>query len=159
MPVAEISFDEHGFAIVRVHVRQNHTQKMRHLTYKIDTGANCTTISRDWLNVLGYDDSWIIAKGKLMTGDDRPTVASGVPVDDCYRVALPEISISGWVGYNWPVITSLTVPFRLLFGTDSMRFFNWHFDYENGLCRFELIPDRRQLLFNGKEQSIHSIDE
>ena len=132
---------------------------MHRFDYKIDSGANCTTIGFDELHALGYDDNWIASNGTLLTGNDRPTVASCAPVDDCYRIALPEITIGGWVGYNWPVLTSLTVPFRLLFGTDSMQFFNWHFDYENGVCRYDLISGKRKVLFNQKVQSIHSIDE
>ena len=156
---AEVNLNEYGFAIVRVNIRQKHTPKMLRVPYKIDSGANCTTISRDRLSSLGFDDNWIRSTGKLMIGDERPTLASGALVDDCYRIALPEINIGGWVGYNWPALTSLTVPFRLLFGTDSMRFFNWEFDYESGVCRFELIPGVRQLLFNANEQSIHEIEK
>jgi len=44
-------------------------------------------------------------------------------------------------------------------GTDSMQFFNWSFDYEKGVCGFDLIPSKRKLLFNRQEQSIHAIDE
>ena len=40
-----------------------------------------------------------------------------------------------------------------------MQYFNWDFDYENGVCRYNLIPGKRKLLFNQKEQSIHAIDE
>jgi hypothetical protein len=39
---------------------------------------------------------------------------------------LPEIRIGDWVGYNWPVLTSLSAPFKFLLGTDSMQFFNWN---------------------------------
>ena len=131
---------------------------MLHTYYKVDTGANCTTLGRKRLSELGYGDDWITS-GKLLTGNARPTVASGYSVDDCYEVILPEICIGDWVGYNWPVVTSLSVPFKFLLGTDSMQFFNWHFDYENGVCKFDLIPGKRKLLFNQKEQSIHSIDE
>ena len=102
--------------------------------------------------------AWINS-GKPLVGSDAPTVASGMPVDGCYEVVLPEINIGGWVGYNWPVLTSLSVPFKFLLGTDSMQFFNWHFDYENSVCRFDLIPGKRKLLFNQKEQSIHAIDD
>jgi len=130
---------------------------MLHADYKIDTGANCTTIGCDWLFERGYDVDWI-KTGKLLEGNAHPTVASGLPVEDCYQVILPEICIGDWVGYNWPVITSLSVPFKFLLGTDSMQFFNWNFDYENGVCIFDLIPGKRKLLFNQKEQSIHAID-
>jgi hypothetical protein len=131
---------------------------MYDVDYKVDSGANCTTINRELLTKLGYDKDWI-KSGILLEGDARPTLASGIPIDDCYKVVLPEITIGDWVGYNWPFITSLTVPFRSLLGTDSMAFFNWHFDYGQNVCAFELIPGKRELLFNQSEQSIHAIEE
>ena len=156
--MAEIKLNQLGFAVVPLYARHINTPTMFLRDYKIDTGANCTTISKDWLFELGYDEDWI-KTGKRLEGNARPTVASGLPLDDCYQVILPEINIGDWVGYNWPVLTSLSVPFKFLLGTDSMQFFNWHFDYENGVCRFDLIPGKRKLLFNQKEQSIHAIND
>ena len=131
---------------------------MSHTYYKVDSGASCTTISSVRLAELGYDEAWI-KTGKLLEGNARPTVASALPVDDCYKIILPEIRIGDWVGYNWPFVTSLSVPFKFLLGTDSTQFFNWKFDYENGVCKFDLISGKRKLLFNQKEQSIHAVDE
>ena len=156
--MAEIKFAQHGFAVVPLYVRHKDKPIMFSRDYKVDTGANCTTIGKDWLVELGYDENWI-KSGKRLEGSTRPTVASGLPLDDCYQVVLPGIHIGGWVGYNWPALTSLSLPFKFLLGTDSMQFFNWHFDYEKGVCRFDLIPGKRKLLFNQKEQSIHAIDD
>ena len=36
--------------------------------YKVDMGANCTTISKDWLLELGYDEDWI-KTGKRLKGE------------------------------------------------------------------------------------------
>jgi hypothetical protein len=141
-----------------VAVRPKNSPKMEIVKYKVDTGANCTTIGKKRLVELGYDENWI-KSGKLLEGDKRPTAATGLPIDDCYEVVLPEIRIGDWVGYNWPFTTSLSVPFKFLLGTNSMQFFNWNFDYENGVCKFDLIPGKRKVLFNQKEQSIHSIDD
>ena len=158
--MAEIKLDTLGFAYVNVYIKPMSTPTMRYLSYKVDTGASHTTISRDWLHGLGYDDNWI-KTGIPLEGDERPTVATGEPVDGCYRVALPEIHVGGYVGYNWPFLVSLNgeVQFRLLLGTDSMKFFKWEFDYERDICLFELIHGKRRLLFNHKDQAIHSIDE
>ena len=156
--MAEIKFAQLGFTIVPLYVKQKDIPIMVSRGYKVDTGANCTTIGKDWLFELGYDENWI-KSGKRLEGNARPTVASGLPLDDCYEVILPEIHIGEWVGYNWPVLTSLSVPFKFLLGTDSMQFFNWNFDYETGVCRFDLIPGKRKLLFNQQEQSIHALDE
>ena len=154
----EVKFNQFGFAIIPIYVKPQDSAAMAPVDYKVDTGANCTTIGSKRLLELGYEADWI-KTGKLLEGNARPTVASGLPIDDCYEIILPEINIGEWVGYNWPFLTSLSLPFKFLLGTDSMRFFNWHFDYENGVCKFELIQGKRKLLFNQKEQSIHSIDE
>ena len=153
-----VNFTIDGFVFIQIYIKPNESATMQSVRYKVDSGANCTTISRAELSKLGYDDAWI-RTGKPLTGADAPTVASGLPIDGCYEVVLPEIRIGDWIGYNWPVLTSLSVPFKLLLGTDSMRFFNWNFDYENNVCKFGLIPGKRKLLFNQKEQSIHAIDE
>jgi len=156
--VPEVKFNHRGFAYVRVYIRAPDAPPMSHLSYKVDTGANRTTIGKDFLFDLGYDEAWIIS-GELLTGDDRPTVATGEPIDDCYIVSLPEICIGDYVGYNWPFLTSLSVQFRNLLGTDTMSFFNWQFEYENDICRYSLIPGKRKTLFNHKEQSMHSLDD
>ncbi|MDR2571793.1 MAG: retroviral-like aspartic protease family protein [Oscillospiraceae bacterium] len=156
--VHEVRINTLGFVILRVYIRHKDKPIMLHADYKVDTGANCTTIGVDWLFERGYDEPWV-RSGTLLEGNARPTVASGLFVEDCYRVILPEIRIGEWVGYNWPVITSLSEPFKFLLGTDSLRFFTWHFDYENNICRFDLISGKRKLQFNEKEQSIHAIDE
>jgi len=156
--VAEVNFDHFNFAYLDVYIRTPDKPTMAYFEYKVDSGANRTTISNIDLNGLGYDNDWI-KTGKLLTGDDRPTVATGEPLDDCYIVSLPEITIGDYVGYNWPFLTSLSVPFKNLLGTDTMSFFNWEFDYENGVCKYDLISGKRKTIFNQKEQSMHSLDE
>ena len=158
MSVNEIPFDTSGFAMVPIYFRIQDIPSMLPADYKVDTGANRTTINGRWLIENGYDENWIKA-GKLLTGNACPTVASGHTLDDCYEIILPEICIGDWVGYNWPMLTSLAGQFKFLLGTDSLQFFNWHFDYERGFCQFDIIPGKRRVLFNQLEQSIHEIDE
>ena len=156
--MAEVRFSLEGFAFIRLFIRPNAMLHMPGFNYKVDSGANRTTISRDILHSLGYDDTWIQSFKKL-TGSERPTVATGVPIDNCYIISLPEIQLGGCVGFNWPFLVSLddNIQYRLLFGADSMQFFNWTFNYETGKCLYEIIPSKRRLLFNGIEQSIHDI--
>jgi len=156
--VPEVKINNIGFAYVKVFFRLGNSPAMAFFNYKVDTGANRTTISSKILNGLGYDNDWIKA-GVLLTDNDRPTVATGEPIDDCYIVSLPEINIGDYVGYNWPFLTSLSVPFRNLLGTDTMTFFKWEFDYEKGVCRYNLIQGKREVIFNQSGQSMHSIDD
>jgi len=156
--VVEVKFDDVGFALLDIDIKPRFSNEMSSLPYKVDTGANCTTISSEQLIDLGFDADWI-KSGRRLEDNERPSVASGSLLDDCYMVVVPEIRIGDFVGYNWPFMTSLSVPFKFLLGTDTMQFFNWHLDYEHGLCKFNLIQGKRKLLFNSQEQSIHSIDE
>ena len=155
--MAEVSFDHDSFAYIRVCIKLFNSPKMAYFNYKADSGANRTTISSKILNDLGYDNEWI-KTGKLLIGDERPTVATGAFIDDCYIVSLPEITIGDYVGYNWSFLTSLSVPYRNLLGTDTMNYFNWEFNYEKNFCRYNIIPSKRTVLFNQKEQSMHSLD-
>ena len=159
--MAEFKFNTLGFAYVNFFIKPSDNPRMRDLPYKVDSGANRTTINRKSLQSFGYDDNWVMNSGKPLVGSERPTVATGEPIDNCYITTLPEIQLGGYVGYNWPFLVSLNdnIQFRLLLGIDSMQFFNWHFDYENGVFRFDLVQGKRKLLFNRQEQSIHTISE
>ena len=129
MSVAEVRFNPLGFAFVSLFVRPSDNPLMFELPYKVDTGANRTTINTEALRRLGYDDKWV-RTGKQLAEAERPTVATGGPIENCYIITLPEIQLGGYVGYNWPFLVSLNdnIQFRLLLGTDSMQFFNWDFD-------------------------------
>jgi hypothetical protein len=88
-------------------------------------------------------------------------VANGVYIENCYKVVVPEIRIGTWVGRNWPFVVNMNkgADFRLLFGTDSMQFFKWVFDYESGVFRYEAIVGKTAPIFDQQDQSIHSVDE
>jgi len=49
LSVADVKLDSLGFAFVRFYIKPNNTLEMRHLPYKVDTGANRTTISKNML--------------------------------------------------------------------------------------------------------------
>ena len=101
MSVAEVNFDTLGFAYVCFFIRMRNNPLMLDIPYKVDTGANRTTISKEALLSLGYDEPWV-RTGRQLSDDERPTVATGEQVDNCYIVALPDIQLGGYVGYNWP---------------------------------------------------------
>jgi len=59
---------------------------------------------------------------------------------------------------QFPVITRSTFIFCRNTLCDVVIQTKIQLDYENNICRFDLIPGKRKLLFNQKEQSIHAID-
>jgi hypothetical protein len=158
--VAEVKINPNGFIMVDVHFLTLTSLTLKRLEYKVDFGANRTTIMRSDLFRFGYDEDWI-RSGKELTGTSRPSVATGEPVDGCYHVVLPQIQIGGCVGHNWPFVVSLNpkFDFRLLLGVDTLSFFNWTINYGWETCKFELVPGKRKVLPPNDGQSIHSLDE
>ena len=160
--MAKIAFDTAGFVSIRVYVQQFDKQMSSYLEYKVDSGANRTTISKKKLNDLGYSDDWIKREGTQVVGKECPSTATGEVVKDCYKVIIPEIRIGSWTGINWQFLVRMNndekQQFRLLFGTDSMRFFTWYFDYANGVCDYNGIKGARYTLYNQVEQILFSID-
>jgi hypothetical protein len=82
-----------------ISIKPKNDLTMQDVPFKIDTGANCTTIGYSQLYKLGFDEDWI-KSGTPLKGEARPTVASGRFVEDCYQVILPEINIGDYVGYR-----------------------------------------------------------
>ena len=154
--MAKATIRSNGFIYVPVHVKHRNLPNMLTRTYKVDTGANSTTISRTWLEALGYDAKWVLENGK----PTFPTSASGAPIKDCYRITLPEISIGDWIGGNWEFTVTLNaeIDFRLLLGTDTMQFFNWHIDYGNMSCVYNFIQSKRKLLSDDGKRYMYSVE-
>jgi len=152
--VVEFKIDEDGFMYLDINIKERNSSGMLMFSYKVDTGADCTTININQLKALGYDENWIIKNGKKA----YPTTASGQAVKDCYNIVLPYITIGNWVGHNWKFMTSLSAKFRLLLGTDTLKYFNWQIFYNKGVCRYSLENTLRNAEFNSARQSIHDIN-
>jgi len=136
----QIKFASRGSVFIELSAKNRITLDLVNFLYMVDTGATCTTIGRKQLHCLGYDDNWIKTTGEKLPERECPILADRRRATDCYKIKLPEVSIEGIEGGNWEFMTSFSTEFTLLFGTDSMRFFNWSFDYMNGMCRFQAIP-------------------
>jgi hypothetical protein len=98
----------------------------------------------------------------LLRGSERPSTATGEVVSECYLVVIPEIRIGTWTGYNWSFLVRLNDDekrqLKLLFDTDSMRFFNWVFDFKQGICEYIGLTDVQHINFNQMKQYLNSID-
>jgi len=70
------------------------------LKFKIDTGADFTTVSRSDLLLLGYDESWIKSSGKLVA--DGTSTADGSKVES-YIIKFPLFNLQGLDFKNWPM--------------------------------------------------------
>jgi len=55
----EIKLNSDGFAFINIDIKPSNSTTMARIRYKIDTGANCTTIGLSRLLGLGYDEKWV----------------------------------------------------------------------------------------------------
>ena len=140
---------ESGRIVCNVKIRPYDSPILRVVEFKIDTGADFSTISKETLHALGYTPYWIDVNKKLMKG--TTSVATGEEVKT-YNVCLPFISIYGAKGMDYPFAILLDkekeIPkptcdgckyteakkfdYRLLLGNDILSCFNINIDRGTG---------------------------
>lgn len=96
----KIKMPDSGRIICRVLIRPFDSPIMMRFLYKIDTGADFSTISKDALCELGYTSEWIATNKKPSKG--TISVATGEEVESFY-VEIPLINIYGVRGRNYPL--------------------------------------------------------
>ena len=126
--------------------------------FKVDTGADVTTISKDELFDLGYDMDWITQNAVIPKDDDKPTTASGDRIN-AGLIQLPLINILGYEGRYWPfqIILDENKDFRNLVGRDLLTGFNYWFnndDDEFTIVRARAFKPRHDFL---PDQEINEI--
>jgi hypothetical protein len=56
-----VAFDQNGFAFLPVYIEHKDSVETPANRFKVDSGANRNTLSRECLSKHGYDDEWIKA--------------------------------------------------------------------------------------------------
>jgi hypothetical protein len=134
------SFQEYGRVYIPVYIKPIKGITLIPFTFKADTGADKTTISKDSLADLGYDTDWIIQNAVAFNDEDKPVTASGEKVNAGY-VQLPLINILGYEGKRWPfqIVMDADKDFRNLLGRDLLAGFNYCFNNEEDVFSIEII--------------------
>jgi len=115
------------FTYIHLYCLSQDSKMQMDFRFKVDTGANISSIAFSDLLKLGFDRDWIIQNGEL---DEDVDTANGNKVNDCYRIILPQVRFGTYVCENALFITSLTDEMRNLFGLNFIRYFNWGYDYD-----------------------------
>jgi hypothetical protein len=79
--MTKIGFSEYGRVYVRLYFKPQRETAMRPIRFKVDTGADASTISKMELLDLGYDMDWIRKNAIVFKDEDKPTTASGDKID------------------------------------------------------------------------------
>ena len=143
-----------GRVVCNVKIRPYDSPIMRSFEFKIDTGADFSTVSKDTLYTLGYTDEWINDNKKPAKGST--TVATGEVIESFY-VELPLVNIYGVRGRNYPFYILMNkdedlqkptckgckyteakkLDYRLLLGNDILSCFKIIIDRDNGWVDME----------------------
>jgi hypothetical protein len=139
---AMIDFAERGRVYMLINIKPLDDTKMEPIPFKVDTGADISTISKLDLVALGFDMDWIKDNAVVFKDEDKPTTATGEKIDAGY-VKLPLINILGYEGKLWPfqIIMHENQDFRNLLGRDLLTGFNYSFN--NDKDKFSIARAKR----------------
>ena len=89
-----------GRAYIQIHIKPYDNLELKGIDFKVDTGADMTTISKEVLtNELGYPAKWI---EKNMVKYKIETTGAGQIIDDVYYIRIEKANILGRDLSNWP---------------------------------------------------------
>jgi hypothetical protein len=122
-------FNKYGRVYVPIYIKPIDETTLLSLNFKVDTGADASTISKTDLIDLGYEMSWIMKNITIFKDEDKPSTATGDKVN-AGLVQLPLINILGYEAKNWPfqIIIDEDKDFRNLLGRDLLTGFNYDFN-------------------------------
>ena len=124
-----INFSEFGRVYVLIYMKPLDGTILSPLRFKVDTGADITTISKVDLIKLGYDMGWINENSAKIKDAERPATATGDKVE-AGIIQLPLFNLLGYEGKKWPfqIILDENQDFRNLLGRDLLTGFNFCFN-------------------------------
>jgi predicted aspartyl protease len=128
----EVDFSEYARVYIDIKIKPQDDIVLSPVVFKVDTGADTTTISKLSLEKLGYNMDWIRQNTVIFDEKDKPTTASGEKISAGY-VQLPLINILGYEGKYWPfqIIIEEKQDFRNLLGRDLLSGFNYSFNNDS----------------------------
>ena len=152
--MTKIKIPESGRIECEVHIKPYDSHLMRAVRFKIDTGADFSTISKSTLNMLGYSTQWIETNKK--PSESSTTVASGEEIMS-YYVRLPLVNIYGVEGTDYPFDILMDkeeylpkptckgceftkqkkLDYRPLLGNDILSCFIVEIDWKSGIVNLE----------------------
>jgi hypothetical protein len=134
----KFKFAEYGRIYINIYIKPLSGATLLPVKFKVDTGADRTTVSRDTLEYLGYDREQIIKNAVILKEEERPVTASGEKINAGY-VQLPLLNILGYEGKNWPfeIILDEDRDFRNLLGRDLLAGFNYQFNNDERIFSIE----------------------
>ena len=124
-----IKVSELGRVYIPIYFKPLNDITMLGRRFKVDTGADRSTIFKEDLYSLGYNYEWILSN---ITERDSIELANKTTVE-VGVIQLPLMNILGYECKKWPFIVIMegSSDFRNLIGRDLLSGFNYCFDNDN----------------------------
>lgn len=133
MEIYNFQFEKFEPIFLEINFKPINGVTMRALNFKLDTGADFSTISKVELIDLGYNMPWIKDNLKV---DGEASTADGRKVE-IGIVQVPLINILGYEAKNWPfrILPNDGEDFRNLLGRDLLVGFNFAIDNDEEMFK------------------------
>jgi len=130
----KFKFKKFGRVFLPIYFKPFGAFEMKSILYKVDTGADVTTISKLDIYALGYDEKWI--SGNIVSRGSA-TTATGDYVETAL-LRIPLLNVLGYEAKNWlfSIVLEDGKDFRNLLGRDLLAGFDYTF--RNSLNVFEI---------------------
>ena len=132
-----INLTAEGRAFIRLNMKPLGSMRLEGVRFKLDTGADLTTISKKDLGALGYGAKWI-SKNAFEDYTHTLTSAGGKSMA-AYYVLIPVSNLFGKDFRNWPfyILMEDDRDFPNLLGINVLSYFNFTFNYDAGYLGIE----------------------
>lgn len=126
---------EHGRAYLPIYIKRSIDQTMMPVRFKVDTGADVTTISKVTLRNLGFTKEWIEAHIVKRT---QIITATGDVIESAI-IQIPVLNLLGYEAKNWTfsILLEEKRDLKNLIGRDLLSGFNYKIDNDRDLIEIE----------------------
>ena len=128
----KVKLSKEGRAYINLYMKPYSGTILGRLVFKLDTGADLTTISKKELQVLGYTTEWIAENA--VKEDNRMLISAGGKSMSAHYVNIPISNVFGKDLINWPfyILIDKDRDFPNLLGINVLSHFNFMFSYDTG---------------------------
>ena len=127
-----------GRGIVPVYIKPFGGLVLERVYFKVDTGADVTTIDKTFLYPLGYTQAWLESNARQ---DKTRTLSPACGIkESAWYVSIRLMNFAGRDLKNWPIYIRMEEHrnYPNLLGLDILSNFNFTFDFDGAAARFEV---------------------
>ena len=122
-----------GRALIPLLIKPLDSFVLEPIDFKLDTGADLTTISKKDLNILGYSNIWI--KENIVKDPSRILSSAGGKQISAHYIRISISNLYGLDLIKWPfyIRPDENTDFPNLLGINVLSYFNFSFNYDEGI--------------------------